>query len=54
MNIKRWYANFIWYMNENRYDNQRISRFERFKVFWALRNEKTWDEKFQEWRNMKP
>jgi hypothetical protein len=52
--IKRWTSNFFWYMNKNRYDGQRITWLERFKVFWALRNEKTWDEKFQEWRNMKP
>ena len=52
--IKRWIFNFFWYMNKNRYDGQRISLSERFRVFWKLRNEKTWDEKFQEWRSMKP
>jgi hypothetical protein len=54
MKIKRWTNNFFWYMNKNRYEQQRISLLERFRVFWALRNEKTWDEKFQEWRSMKP
>jgi hypothetical protein len=54
MKIKRWTSNFFWYMNKNRYEYQRISLLERFRVFWALRNEKTWDEKFQEWRSMKP
>ena len=52
--IKRWIFNFFWYMNKNRYDGQRISLLERFIVFLKLRNEKTWDEKFQEWRSFKP
>ena len=51
--IKRWTSNFFWYMNKNRYEH-RITLSERFRVFWKLRNEKTWDEKFQEWRSMKP
>ena len=52
--IKRWTSNFFWYMNKNRYDGQRITWLERFRVFWKLRNEKTWNERFQEWRSMKP
>jgi hypothetical protein len=51
--IKRWTSNFFWYMNKNRYEH-RITLSERFRVFWKLRDEKTWDEKFQEWRSMKP
>jgi ABC-type transport system involved in cytochrome c biogenesis ATPase subunit len=44
--------NSRWY--EVDYYGHKPTLKQRFKTFWALKFERSWNERYKEWRNMKP
>ena len=50
--------NFIHYLNPKWYEvdffGHKPTLKQRLKTFWALKFERSWKERYEEWRNMKP
>ena len=50
--------NFIHYLNPKWYEvdffGHKPTLKQRLKTFWALKFERSWKERYEEWRKMKP
>ena len=56
--IMRVIHNFIHYLNPKWYEvdffGHKPTLKQRLKTFWALKFERSWKERYEEWRKMKP
>jgi hypothetical protein len=56
--IMRIIHNFIHYLNPKWYEvdffGHKPTLKQRLKTFWTLKFERSWKERYKEWRNMKP